>query len=600
MKEKEITMGKLLLESLTTDQIACILEVVASAGHLKNLMDDFLMADPDMAATVDEILKRERTKAGGKTKSRPISHKRTLEYWNSLWRHWHEILADVGDEEGKYAVQYQHWEPPYFDGSYFASDLEPIARDMLGLIDDVYESVDDPELFVEALESIEASISSYPEWMGAEYGEPCELEKYATRCVLKWLWSGLQHEPHSGIRLLEKVYEIEQSCELVYMNQIALADFFVDLPADSCREIYGYLRDDETHEIDLNNVYSPWHKINHVYESRFDSSKHLETCRNHLGQNWQYGRPLIDDAISRKEFQEAEQWLVKTFSSFLERKRKVKWYPESALLMDQMDYYMEDGQEEIAALLLVWSKVSLKLGNSQRGAAAQFQGAIIRMPEDCEAVIKEYKHVIGPQTRKTIDPIFEQWKTEMANRSFPRYMDAPKISDSWVHWLIEASLNPNKKRKWFSNKLNGWLNDLKKDKRIFKKQWHWLARLTSDLPDSKRLVQKYPVFYKTALPAEASADDLLGNFRCSGLKKMEAGSGLLGAMEVWKEHLHRIVPDPANTYKSDYTDHATWCKALHELNQNTYIALVTRWRKKHNRRRNLWRDMKAIGLSVLP
>jgi hypothetical protein len=597
MKDKETTMGQLLIESLTTDQIACMLEVITSAGDLESLMDDFMRADPDMAATVDEILKRGRTVADGKTKSRPVSHKRTMEYWNSLWRHWHEILSNVGNEEGKYAVQDHHWEEPYFDGSDFASDLEPIARNMLGLIDDVYTSVEDPDLFVEALEDIEASIASYPEWMGVEYGEPCELEKYATSCVLKWIWSGLQHEPRSGTSLLEKVYENEQSYELVCINQIALVEFFVNLPADSCREIYAYLQD-EAQEIDLSNVYSPWHQINHVYESRFDSTKYLETCRSHLDHNWRYGRPLIDNALNRNEFQEAERWLEKTFSSFLERKRKGKWYPESSLLMDQIEYYMEDGQEEIAALLLVWSEVSLKLGNSQRGAAAQFQGTIFRLPEDCEAVIKEYKCVIGLKTRKTVDPIFEQWKTEMANRSFSRYMDAPNVSDSWVHWLIEASLDPKKKKEWFLGKLKGWLNDLKKDKRIFKKQWHWLARLTSDLPDSKRLVQKYPVFYKTALPAEASADDLLGNFRCRGLKKMNAGPSLLVAMEVWKELLHLIVPDPAHAYKSDYTDHAAWCKAVHELNQNSYTALLSQWRKKHNRRRNLWRDMKAIGLSV--
>jgi hypothetical protein len=597
MKDKETTMGQLLMESLTTDQIACMLEVVASAGDLKSLMDDFMRADPDMATTVDEILKGGRTEADGKTKSRPVSHKRTMEYWNSLWRHWHEILADVGNEEGKYAVQDHHWEEPYFDGSYFASDLEPIARDMLGLIDDVYASVEYPDLFIEALEEIEASIASYPEWMGVEYGEPCELEKNATSCVLKWLWSSLRHEPHSGISLLEKVYKIEASCELVCMNQNALVDFFVNLPADACREIYAYLQD-EAQVIDLSDVYSPWHQINHVYESRFDSTKYLETCRRHLGHNWRYGRPLIDDALNRNEFQEAERWLEKTFSSLLERKRKGKWYPELSLLMDQLEYYMEEGQEEIAALLLVWGEVSRKLGNPQRGAAAQLQGVIFRLPEDCEAVIKEYKRIIGPKTRKPVDPLFDQWKTEMAESSFSRYMDAPTVSDSWVHWLIEASLDPEKKKEWFLSKLNGWLNDLKKDKKTFKKQQHWLARLTSDLPNSKRLVQKYPVFYKTAIPAEASADDLLGTFRCSGLKKMNAGPGLLVAMGVWKEHLNLIVPDPADANKSDYTDHAAWCKALHELNQKNYTALLSQWRKKHNRRRNLWRDMKAIGLSV--
>ena len=215
MKDKKINIGQLLMESLTAEQIACMLEVVASAGYLKSLMDDFIKADPDMAATIDSILKAGRSKADGKTEIRPVSHKRTMEYWNSLWRHWHEILADVGDEEGKYAVQDHHCEEPYFDGSYFASDLEPIARDMLGLIDDVYKSVENPDIFVEALENIEASIASYPEWMGVEYGEPCELEKYATSCVLKWIWSDLQHEPSSGTSLLEKVYEIEQSYELV-------------------------------------------------------------------------------------------------------------------------------------------------------------------------------------------------------------------------------------------------------------------------------------------------------------------------------------------------------------------------------------------------
>jgi len=262
-------------------------------------MDDFVKADPDMAATIDNILKGGRSTVDGKTENRTVSHKRTMEYWNSLWHHWHEFVAEVGDEEGKYAVQNHHWEEPYFDGFSLASDLEPVARDMLGLIDDVYKSVEDPELFVEALEDIEESISSYPEWMGVEYGEPSELEKNATLCVLKWLWSGLQHEPQPGITLLEKVFEIEESCELVYLNQNACVEFFVKLPADACREIYTYLQD-ETHEIDLSNIDSIWHQINHDYESRFDSAKYLETCRRHLSRNWRYGRPLVADALKRK------------------------------------------------------------------------------------------------------------------------------------------------------------------------------------------------------------------------------------------------------------------------------------------------------------
>jgi hypothetical protein len=115
MIDKKTKIGQLLIASLTTDQIACMLEVIASAGNLKSLMDDFMTADPDMAATVDEILKGDRPKADGKTKSRPVSRKRTMEYWSSLWRHWYEVLAEVGNEEGKYAVQDHHWEAPRTD-----------------------------------------------------------------------------------------------------------------------------------------------------------------------------------------------------------------------------------------------------------------------------------------------------------------------------------------------------------------------------------------------------------------------------------------------------------------------------------------------------
>ena len=71
-----------------------------------------------------------------------------------------------------------------------------------------------------------------------------------------------------------------------------------------------------------------------------------------------------------------------------------------------------------------------------------------------------------------------------------------------------------------------------------------------------------------------------------------------GAIQHAPAILESFKKGPADAYKSDYTDHAAWCKAVHELNQNTYTALLSRWRKKHNRRRNLWRDMKAIGLSV--
>jgi hypothetical protein len=79
MKNKETTIGHLLLESLTKNQIACMLEVIASAWDLKSLMDDFVKADPDMAATVGEVLKEVGLKPSGKQKADRFH---TNEPWN--------------------------------------------------------------------------------------------------------------------------------------------------------------------------------------------------------------------------------------------------------------------------------------------------------------------------------------------------------------------------------------------------------------------------------------------------------------------------------------------------------------------------------------
>lgn len=72
----------------------------------------------------------------------------------------------------------------------------------------------------------------------------------------------------------------------------------------------------------------------------------------------------------------------------------------------------------------------------------------------------------------------------------------------------------------------------------------------------------------------------------------------MGVIEVWEKQIKAIIPDPANAQRSRYTGCAYWAKALLELNKGEYHTLMAQWRKKHNRRRNLWRDLKAMNLGV--
>ena len=363
------------MKSLTSDQIALLLDVVASGGDLSRYMGDLKKADPDMAATVGQFLKSRGGKAGLGEGTRLASDQRRIENWNSLWRQWDDVVAEVGNEDGKYAVQDRHWEAPYFAGGDLAFDLEPIAGDMLPLIADVYGLVDAPDLYFEALEEIEDNISLYPEWMGAEYGDPFELERKATRCVLKWLWLEAQHEPDPGIGLLERVSDIEESHRLLYLNRIACVEFFVRLPDNVCREIHTYFKDAD-HNFDLSKVYSIWHQINHDYESRFDSATYLETCRKHLDDNWRYGRPLIDDALERDRFKDAEILLGKTFASFLGKSKRARWYPETTLLVGQQYFIENQDREEISDLLQTWNEVAVNLDDAKCGAAVKLQSII--------------------------------------------------------------------------------------------------------------------------------------------------------------------------------------------------------------------------------
>ena len=84
LKKKKLNIGQLLMKSLTSDQIALLLDVVASGVDLSRYMDDLKKADPDMAATVGKVLKSCGAKAEVGAGTRLVSDQRSIENWNSL------------------------------------------------------------------------------------------------------------------------------------------------------------------------------------------------------------------------------------------------------------------------------------------------------------------------------------------------------------------------------------------------------------------------------------------------------------------------------------------------------------------------------------
>ena len=243
---------------------------------------------------------------------------------------------------------------------------------------------------------------------------------------------------------------------MVVLEKSALVEFFLQLPDGVCGEIHEFLKKGD-HRADIGNAYSAWHEINHNYEKRFDPDKHLESCRKYLAKNWRYGLPLVDDAVNQGDYQLAESFLIKTFSSYLGASGKKKWDPEGSLLLIEARTAFREGDEEITSLLKTWADVAKQLRDQGRSAAAHFQAVTFHDPEKWDLVLKEYQHLSKGATEAKLAPLFSQWKNEMAARSYPYFLDSGKVIDTWIHWLITALLDMKQDKGRFLNKIHDWL-----------------------------------------------------------------------------------------------------------------------------------------------
>jgi hypothetical protein len=162
MSEPTQSWGKKLLAALTEEQIEHLLDVVTRAGALERLDEPLRAIGSDLAQTV-----RALTGSGGAASvSSPeagVSNQKALETWNGLWGDWEGHVSEVGDEKGDYTVQEREWDPPYFDPTALADDLEKVAQQMLEWLDRVFPLDKEPNLFAQALKGIDENINRYPE-----------------------------------------------------------------------------------------------------------------------------------------------------------------------------------------------------------------------------------------------------------------------------------------------------------------------------------------------------------------------------------------------------------------------------------------------------
>jgi hypothetical protein len=588
-----LVLGQELVDSLTAPQIKALLGVVAKAGVLESLGAQLQAADSDMATTVQRLLAR--TPQGSATDATPPhSTQKILESWQDLWDRWDSHVSEVGDEEGAYASQEHHWEPPCFDPYSLSDDLDQVAKDMLNWIGTVHPLVCNPDLFLDALTELDDAIESYPEWMNASE-EPCVLGNNATRCVLEWTWRSLQEKPQPGAEFLQRIRGLDNDLSSAGLSLDECSRFFATLPEEVCREIYRCLSQPEYDQARADR-YSVWHRIHFDYEGRFDMAAYLRTCEAHLAEDYQCGRPLTDAALARGDYVQADRFLAKSFASLLRVPAGELWHPESSLLPENLRTGTS-AEQEVMGLLKTWEEVAHKQGNSVRAACCHLQRVIVSDGGDWKTVLCTFdklKSSVG--TAETIENLFRQWQERTVAWCLPWDQPKPPLSDSWIYWLIESTRDPVANQKKFLDHLDAWLECLHLHQAFVVKDHESLVVFTRLLPSIEQIKKQYPTFCAEVLAPVRSLNPVLEKSLREALADAGADSRAAVAVAIWQKHLQSLAPDPGRAGGSNYTEQAIWMKALLELNCADYEKLLAKWRTDYKRRRNLWAEMSKLNL----
>jgi hypothetical protein len=585
--------GKKLLEALTRDQIETLLDVFAETGALLRLPEELRAVDSDLADTVQRLVGKADITTNNTDEA--VSKRKLLEIWYDLWGRWNSHVCEVGDEEGEYAIKDRDWDPPYFDSTALADDLEKIAKEMRPMLEPVSRLIDDPELFLKAADEIDDNILSFPEWMGVD--DCCELGPHTTTCLLEWTWRAMERREMGTQEFLERIFKLDDDASNLRLNIEASLDFFAGLPenvrarvySDLSRENFAPRRDD---------LYSVWHQIHRQYEQAFDPAAYLRSCEKHLANDWSYGEPLIASAISHGDLAQAESFVERTFMSLL-RANEI-WRPEDRLLAAPSYSVPASETGPVPKLLKTWETIAAQRGNRTRAAACRLQRVALTSAAVWPAMLDAFSEFESQEaTRVTSEKLFGEWRNKVVDWCTPyhQYSEKP-LDSSWVYWLIEARRNPLSRRPAFLDHLKTWLGRFAAHPAFFQKNWQCLALLTRNLPSAQQLKGRYPAFHAHVLNAEPALDAALENSLRETLTLVMVGLDEVEAMPIWREHLHLLVPSP-DSGGSDYHRHASLMKALCEVNRTSYDRIIAEWKTAHRRRRNLWAEMASLKLPDL-
>jgi len=598
-------VGKRLFEVLTEEEVALLLEALLTTMPLalreqalhQLAKNTRLTVQHTITAKVEEVPKPVRSASMAKLE----------EIWTQLWQDWSRVVSDGSDENSKYLIQEDDWQPSYFDESGFVSDLEKITTQMWPLVEPAITYHFSPKAdFGEALSKAEREVeSSLPEWIELGAGDGFALEKSLTTCLLKSEWLFAQQRAVHPFDFALKILECEEAFRHTSLNEDAFTAFFAQLPEADQRVIFDGL-DEHRHEEKwkcLKMAYSPWHMFYIDSMNRYAPERYLDALRETIPQKWQNGLPIIKDFLAKEAYKTSLDVVQETLNSMLSRKSNMnEWTPQQSLFYGHLSWHSSYNFDLEKQLLTYYEKAASVLGQTDLANTLAFQLLAFDHFFEWETMFKAFREKPLPNTVHQL--LFRSWSQRLIQSAKPStywwghrsYSRSKPVDDWWLLWLFDSIADEQKGGPWFQQKMSHWLTRFPTDhKRILSHQG-FLRLLTEDLNAVNQSVQtQYPKFYNVVIgnrttPSNDSAS------RQAYLQAYGSADLLDQVITCWKRKLRLMVPNPKDAKKSDYKENASWMTALQELDALEYKLLLTEWRDVHRRRRNLWRDMRRVGL----
>ena len=595
MTERDVL--KRLSDGLSEGEIQRVLaEALVSLDQdgLKRLAEKL---GPETGATLLRALK------GGGGKQAPVAGvAKVKQEWDRAWAEWNALIMEACDEEGDYVIQEHDWEQPYFDPLSVTHDLEPIAAKMRKLLPRVFDENLDPDFsFSEAVkDSVEEIGSSLPDWMDPFESEGFGLGPEATKCLLDWEWRCALRQDMAAFQFVDRLCAQEMSTKGLYLDAKTVADFIGGLTAQAKKDLFQGIqksREKDPWKKALCSVHSRWFRIYEELCRSQDRPFYLENCRSRISQDWTLALPVIKDLQRREEYAEILKVCDVTLHSFLHlREGEQRDLRENLLFLRAGWSRSEEPDARLLELLGAWEQAAGNLKNEEMAVAIRLQIALLRDWRNWDKALAAFHHVPQPHFSALRERLFSQWRDLVAEKSLERCLDpwGKTQGPHWVHWLAEAAWEGPAGHESFQASLRRWLVEAERDAETLRRAEDVLARISLDIKGASWLSGVSPTLVRL-LSYSWSDDRALSHSRRIWLERVGASSLAPELLSFWKRNLWRMIPDPAG---SDYERCAEWARSLWEIDNVACRDLMGKWSVTHRRRRNLWKALRAKGLSV--